>query len=159
MLVFSIYGCNKLAQSLIWIIFTSCSQILILLRYLTITPSSQTLKLNSPAILEIMLWLKIYLHLVLTLRCWHKIKPLITVVVALGCLKYFTSCPQGKQFPDIVCFEAWLLGWRWWAKVGRSGWWMEGSRGDRRDSEPLLLVGTKPRSFPDPLLLGSSGKI
>lgn len=79
-------------------------------------------KINPPAILGIMLWLKSCLHLVLALWGGQKIKPLIAVGVGLRCLKYFTSWPQGKQFPDIVCFEAWFPGWRWWDRVGRSGW-------------------------------------
>lgn len=67
-------------------------------------------KVNPPVILGLMLRLKSYCYWVLTLQGSCKMKPLITVVVGLERLKYFTSWPQAKQFPDTACFGAGLPG-------------------------------------------------
>lgn len=119
-------------------------------------PFFPNLKIYPPAILGIMLWLNIYLHLVLTLECGHKIKPLIAVVAGLECLKYFTSWPQAKQFPDIACLGTGLPGWRRWANVGSTEdarvwrWWREiwASTSDRTQVLSISLPGV--------LLLGPS---
>lgn len=89
---------------------------LIPLRCLTITPSSQ-IQNKFSFYSGNNVGIRSYLHFVLTLQCGHKIKPLITVVVGLGCLKYFRSWPHVKQFPNIDDFEVRFLVWRKKAKA------------------------------------------
>lgn len=84
-----------------------------------------------------------YLYLVLTLQCGHKIKPLITVVAGLECLKYFITWPQAKQFPDIAYFEACSSRVEKVGKSRKKYRRIEESGGDGGNSEPQL---TGPKS-------------